>query len=77
MVGHAYGPESHEVQDILIRLDVQIGLLLDKLDRDLGEGNYMVGLSADHGVAPMPERIKAAGLRRRPHRHRGDRPSDR
>ena len=36
-VGHRYGPKSHEVQDLLLRLDIQIGRLLDTLDRRLGE----------------------------------------
>ena len=31
-VGHAYGPRSHEVQDILVRLDETIGRLLSELD---------------------------------------------
>jgi len=62
LTGHSYGPASHEVQDILFNLDIQIGLLLDKLDRDLGAGNYVVGLSADHGVSPIPERLKAEGF---------------
>ena len=62
LTGHSYGPVSHEVQDVLFNLDIQIGLLLDKLDRDLGAGNYVVGLSADHGVAPIPERLKAEGF---------------
>ena len=61
-VGHSYGPASHEVQDILIRLDETIGVLLDKLDRDLGKGRYVVGLSSDHGVAPVPDRMKALGF---------------
>ena len=39
-----------------------IGLLLDKLDRDVGKGNYVVGLTSDHGVAPTPERVKAQGF---------------
>ena len=62
LTGHSYGPGSQEVQDILINLDVQIGLLLDKLDRDVGAGNYVVGLSSDHGVSPIPERLKAQGF---------------
>lgn len=62
LTGHSYGPASHEVQDILFNLDIQIGLLLDKLDRELGAGNYVVGLSADHGVSPIPERLKAEGF---------------
>ena len=35
-----------------MHLDTQLGLLLDKLDRDVGKGNYVLGLS-DHGVAPV------------------------
>jgi len=62
LTGHSYGPNSHEVQDVLFRLDEQIGLLLDKLDRDVGRGQYVVGLSADHGVAPIPEAMKAEGF---------------
>jgi predicted AlkP superfamily pyrophosphatase or phosphodiesterase len=61
-VGHDFGPDSHEVQDVLIHLDREIGVLLDKLDRDVGRGNYVVGLSADHGVSPVPERVKARGF---------------
>ena len=62
LTGHSYGPTSHEVQDILFRLDEQLGLLLDKLDRDVGRGQYVVALSADHGVAPIPEVMKAEGF---------------
>jgi predicted AlkP superfamily pyrophosphatase or phosphodiesterase len=61
-VGHDFGPDSHETQDTLIHLDVQLGLLLDKLDREIGNGNYVVGLTSDHGVAPVPERVKAQGF---------------
>lgn len=61
-VGHDFGQDSHEVQDVLIHLDRQLGLLLDKLDRDVGKGNYVLGLTADHGVAPVPERVKALGF---------------
>jgi predicted AlkP superfamily pyrophosphatase or phosphodiesterase len=61
-VGHDFGPESHESQDVLVHLDTQIGLLLDKLDKDVGKGNYVVGLTSDHGVAPVPERVKGQGF---------------
>ena len=61
-VGHDFGPDSHETQDTLIHLDEQLGLLFDKLDRDLGKGSYVVGLTSDHGVAPVPERVKAQGF---------------
>jgi predicted AlkP superfamily pyrophosphatase or phosphodiesterase len=61
-VGHDFGPDSHEVQDVLVHLDTRIGALLDKLDREVGKGNYVVGLSSDHGVSPVPERVKAQGF---------------
>ena len=55
-------PTRTKSQDVLIHLDAQMGLLLDKLDRDVGKGNYVVGLTSDHGVAPVPERVKAQGF---------------
>lgn len=60
-VGHAYGPRSHEIQDVLARLDVVLGDLLDALDRHVGRGRYLLALSADHGVAEYPEALATAG----------------
>jgi predicted AlkP superfamily pyrophosphatase or phosphodiesterase len=56
-VGHVYGPRSHEIQDLLVRLDRTIGTLLEHLDSTVGAGNYVLGLSADHGVSEIPEQI--------------------
>ena len=61
LVGHAFGPRSHEVQDLLVRLDLTIGRLLDHLDARVGKGNYVLGLSSDHGVAEVPEQIGDGG----------------
>ena len=61
IVGHAYGPRSHEVQDVIVRLDATIGRLLDFLDNKIGAGNYVLALSADHGVADIPEQVSGAG----------------
>lgn len=55
LVGHRFGPESHEVQDVLAQLDVSLGRVLDALDARLGRDGYVVALSADHGVSPIPE----------------------
>jgi predicted AlkP superfamily pyrophosphatase or phosphodiesterase len=60
-VGHAYGPLSHEVQDVLARLDRVLGELLAALDKQVGREHYVLALSADHGVAVYPERMKADG----------------
>jgi predicted AlkP superfamily pyrophosphatase or phosphodiesterase len=61
-VGHAFGPRSHEVQDTLVRLDKTIGDLLAALDAKVGAGRYVVALTGDHGVAPIPEQMKAMGV---------------
>ena len=60
--GHKFGPHSHEVQDLLVGLDSTIGSLLGKLDRVVGPDRYVVALTADHGVAPIPEAATAGGL---------------
>jgi predicted AlkP superfamily pyrophosphatase or phosphodiesterase len=62
VVGHQYGPDSAEVQDILLQLDGTIGRLFDHLDKTVGRGNYVVALSADHGVAPIPELALEKGM---------------
>ena len=56
-VGHPFGPRSHEVQDTLVRLDRTIGDLLNVLDARVGRGKYVLALSADHGVSPIPEQM--------------------
>ncbi len=59
LVGHAFGPDSQEVQDVLARLDETLGALFDRLDRAVGRQNYIVAFSADHGVVPVPEQLAA------------------
>jgi predicted AlkP superfamily pyrophosphatase or phosphodiesterase len=61
-VGHAYGPRSHEVQDVLARLDRALGGFFADLDRLVGRGRYVVAFTGDHGVAPVPEQMEAAGM---------------
>jgi predicted AlkP superfamily pyrophosphatase or phosphodiesterase len=60
-VGHTYGPRSHEIQDMLVRLDITLGKLLAYLDKKVGAGKYVVALSADHGVADLPEQDPDGG----------------
>jgi predicted AlkP superfamily pyrophosphatase or phosphodiesterase len=62
LVGHDFGPTSHEVQDTLVRLDRTIGTLLAHLDRTVGADNYVVALTADHGAAPIPEQAANLGV---------------
>jgi predicted AlkP superfamily pyrophosphatase or phosphodiesterase len=60
-VGHAFGPRSWEIQDILVRLDQDLAELFASLDEKVGRGNYVVALSADHGVVPVPEDMQKTG----------------
>jgi len=62
-VGHTYGPHSREALDAVLRFDRTLGDLLDFLDQKVGRTHLVVALSADHGVAPMPERQRRLGLR--------------
>jgi arylsulfatase A-like enzyme len=61
-IGHDVGPHSREVQDVLARLDRDLGEFFAHLDAKVGRGNYVVAFSADHGVAPIPEQAQRDGL---------------
>jgi hypothetical protein len=50
-IGHQFGPNSVEAEDGLLRLDRDLGDFLSYLDKQVGEGNYIVFLTADHGVS--------------------------
>lgn len=53
-VGHNFGLSSVELQDTYLRLDLEIERLLNYLDKNIGEGNYTLFLTADHGAAEVP-----------------------
>lgn len=53
-VGHDFGLSSVELQDTYLRLDLEIERLLNYLDKNVGEGNYTLFLTADHGAAEVP-----------------------
>jgi hypothetical protein len=62
LVGHYFGPDSVEARDTLLRLDRELAQWLTFLDGKVGKGNYAFFLTADHGVGPVPEAAKAAGV---------------
>lgn len=53
-VGHAYGPDSREVHDQILRLDRYLGSFLDSLFKLRSESRIVIALTADHGVTPNP-----------------------
>lgn len=54
-VGHQFGPNSIECEDTYLRMDQLIAELLDYLDEQVGEGQYTLFLTSDHGVAHNPQ----------------------
>lgn len=62
-VGHAFGPYSLEVEDTTYRTDRRLGQFADFIDRQLDGRPWLLVITSDHGVAPIPERAAARGLR--------------
>lgn len=60
-IGHAYGPDSREIHDQVLRLDRYVGSFLNQLFVRYGTDRVLVVLTADHGVTPFPERSRALG----------------
>lgn len=54
-IGHKFGPLSKEINDTYLRLDLEIARLIASLDQLVGKGNYTLFLTADHGVAEVPQ----------------------
>lgn len=57
-IGHAFGPNSVEIEDTYLRLDKELGEFFDFLDKEVGKGQYLFFISADHGVAHIPGFMK-------------------
>ena len=55
IIGHGFGLRSKELEDVYIRLDREIERLLNELDNQVGEGNYLLFLTADHAAADVPQ----------------------
>ena len=61
-VGHDYGPNSRELLDAVLRLDRELGAFIRFLDETVGLSRVGFALSADHGVAGLPEYQARHGL---------------
>lgn len=60
-VGHAFGPDSREIHDQLLRLDRTLGRLEDSLAKLVPGGRILYALTGDHGVTRFPEELAAGG----------------
>jgi predicted AlkP superfamily pyrophosphatase or phosphodiesterase len=61
LIGHSYGPDSHEIQDYYLRLDKYFGEFLGVLDTVVGRNNYLIVMTSDHGACPFPSFEKSRG----------------
>ena len=55
--GHRWGFESLEAREALRAQDACVGKLVEKLNARVGAGNYVITITADHGMMPMPEAV--------------------
>ncbi len=58
-IGHAFGPDSREIHDQVLRLDRYLAWFLKRVTDRVGRDNLVVVLTADHGVTSLPERTRA------------------
>ncbi|AYA38974.1 alkaline phosphatase family protein [Hymenobacter oligotrophus] len=61
-VGHHFGTNAIETEDTYLRLDRDIARLLAYLDKNIGKGQSLVFLSADHGAAHSTEFLRSQRL---------------
>src|SRR5882724_4400363 len=67
ILGHKVGPDSAEMRAMALSMDRQLAGFFEFLGHQIGLANIWIALSADHGVAPMPQvaaklHLPAAGL---------------
>jgi arylsulfatase A-like enzyme len=67
ILGHKVGPDSSEMQAMVLATDRQLAGFFEFLGHQIGLANVWIALSADHGIAPLPKvatgmRIPAANL---------------
>ena len=61
-IGHRFGPWSEETHDHYARLDEYLGDFMAHLDEEIGRDQYVLVLTADHGVMPIPEQMTSVGM---------------
>ncbi len=60
ILGHKVGPDSAEMQAMALAMDRQLAGFFEFLGHQIGLANVWIALSADHGIAPLPQ--VAAGM---------------
>lgn len=60
-IGHAFGPDSHEILDHYLRLDRELIQLYQHLVSTRGDQTFAILLTSDHGVQAFPEHLREGG----------------
>lgn len=55
IIGHAFGPYSVEIEDTYVRLDLDLKKLIKAIEEHIGSKDYVIFLTADHAVVPVPQ----------------------
>ena len=53
-IGHSYGPNSIEQEDDYLRLDKELAELIKAIELQVGKGNALIFLTADHAAPEVP-----------------------
>jgi hypothetical protein len=62
ILGHRVGPDSPQMHSMALELDRQLAEFFTFIGHQVGLANVWIALSADHGVAPLPEFAKTLRL---------------
>jgi arylsulfatase A-like enzyme len=62
IAGHAFGPYSREIEDMYARLDRELQRLFASLETRFGKDGFILFLTADHAVVPIPEMLVKMNL---------------
>ena len=62
ILGHQVGPDSRQMRSMALELDRSLAEFFGFLGHQIGMANVWMALSADHGVAPLPDFAKTLRL---------------
>jgi predicted AlkP superfamily pyrophosphatase or phosphodiesterase len=62
ILGHQVGPDSPQMRSMALELDTSLAEFFGFLGHQIGMANVWMALSADHGIAPLPEFAKTLRL---------------
>jgi len=62
ILGHRVGPDSPQVRSMVLEQDRQFAEFFTFLGNQIGLANVWIALSADHGIAPLPDYAKTLRL---------------